>query len=160
MGGRHRRIAVAVASAVSLFPLTAAASATGILPSSMPWLTDGGSSCEVAYSAAVVSPDGLPLGASYVDPATRHAVSEASRFLVTFDYNSIDRKAAIAQLLQDERSEVAPRDDVNEAGSPLSDDDLELTAVYAEVRRRVEAHLLAEGISPDRVGLGQTWICK
>jgi hypothetical protein len=159
-GRRHRRIGIAVVSALSVIPLTAAASAAGVLPSWVPWTTDGGSTCQMAFTASALGPNGEPLGRSYADPSTQSAVREASRFLSTFNYDSIDQTAAIARFRKQEQAAIASQDDPDEVQPHLTGDDLALTAVYAEVWKRLEEHLRAEGIPTDRIGLGQAWSCE
>jgi hypothetical protein len=83
--------------------------------------------------------------------AQRQAVLFAAKqFLASFDYASIDRQAAIARWQASEAKTIAAAP-ADERQPKLVGDDLELTAVYAEVNRQLDDYLVSRGLNPNAI---------
>lgn len=141
---------------------TAGAMAAGLVPtpSWVPWSTSSGTNCEMRFYANPAGPDGEPLNGTYSDAEKGRAVAEASIFLAGFDYDSIDEAEAIKKWQQEEAATIASVTDPAERQPPLTGDELEITAVGAEVWDHLAAHLQAEGTPAELVVFGQGWRCN
>ena len=99
--------------------------------------------------------DGEP-GAEF-DATEQTKTFAASRiFLEGFDYDSIDRDAAISRWQAVEGTVIAAQPDPEERQPALTGDDLEVTALTYEVTTRLEDHLAARGLDVRAVNLVTT----
>lgn len=140
---------------------TAGAMAAGIVatPSWIPWATDSGSSCAMQFTASAAGPD-EEHGRPYTEAEQQRAVTEANRFLASFDYSSINEADAIRAWKEAEDAAVAGQPDPDERQPRLSGDDLAITAVRHQVWNRLAADLTAHGIPTDTVVFAQGWRCN
>jgi hypothetical protein len=153
---RRIRLIVAGTLAAGAVGLGSAATATGFMPAAhWPWSTSAGRSCQVSFDVELNG-----VGGNVVDPAPdlasmslaeRQAVLVAAReFLSSFDYASIDRQEAIARWQAGE-AEARAGESADERQPKLVGDDLELTAVYAEVNRELDEYLAERGLNPNAI---------
>lgn len=154
----RRRIGLIVAGSVAagVVGLGTAAYATGVLPDAhWPWSTSTGSSCELSYSVVLNGVGGnlerpAP-GLSRMSLADRQVVLAAARqFLASFDYASINRQEAIARWQAGEAKANA-EEPADERQPELAGDELEITAVQAEIGRQLDAYLVVRGLNPNAI---------
>lgn len=159
---RRRRIAVVAAATTGVLGLgTAGAMAVGVMPGWTPWTTGSGSSCEMRFTAdpGVLEPNHVTV--TYSEAEQRRAADDATRFLGSFDYHSIDEADAIARFKRAENAALAS-EAPGERQPRLTGDDLSLTAVGDVVWQRLAAHLRADGFAhpEDAVVFVQGWRCR
>lgn len=153
--GTMTRASLVAATAVGALGVGTAAAAAGLIPG---WsvLTGSGQTCQVEIIAAAPHS-----GYGQPDPkfdATERAeaVSTASVFLEGFDYDSIDRDAAISRWQAAEATAIAAQPDPAERQPALTGDDLEVKALTYEVTTRLGNHLAARGLDLRAVNLVTT----
>lgn len=127
--------------------LGAVASATGVLPGWPSFSTSSGQTCEIALSASALEPgDGEPVAASFRAAERQETLAAARAFLADFDYDSVDRRQAIASWQAEESRVRAAQTDPAERQPRLTGDDLEVTAVSRSVITDLDAALAAKGL--------------
>lgn len=152
---RMTRASLVAAAAVGALGVGTAAAAAGLIPG---WsvLTSSGQTCQVDVIAeAPHAGDGEP-GANFDATEQTEAVAEARLFLEGFDYESIDREAAISRWQAAEDSAITAQPDAAERQPALTGDDLEVTALTYEVTTRLGNHLAARGLDIRAVSLVTT----
>lgn len=152
---RMTRASFVAATTVGVLGVGTAAAAAGLIPG---WsvITGSGQTCQVeVVAAAPHAGDGEP-GPSFDTTRKAEAVSTARNFLQGFDYDSIDREAAIARWQAAEDAVIAAEPDPAERPPALTGDDLEVTALTYEVTTRLEEHLSARGLDIRAVNLVTT----
>lgn len=152
---RMTRASLVVATAVGALGVGTAAAAAGLIPG---WavLTGSGQTCRVeVIAAAPRAGDGEP-GAKFDATEQMEAVAAARIFLQGFDYDSIDRDAAISRWQAAEDTAIAAQPDPAERQPALTGDDLEVTALTYEVTTRLGNHLAARGLDIRAVSLVTT----
>lgn len=92
--------------------------------------------------------NGEPKSRGHSEAEKKATVAEATRFLDSFDYSSIDQAAAIRKRQREDDAQIAAQPDPAERPPRLTGDDLALSAVSAVVWDRLEAHLIAKGLEP------------
>ncbi|MTB89498.1 hypothetical protein H9L21_15035 [Aeromicrobium senzhongii] len=125
--------------------------------------TSSGDSCEMEFAVHPVGPEDAASGepATIMDGRTawpsaseQEEVAEAARqYLADYDFDAIDRKAAIAETDATQRRIIAETDP-EEAQPLLVGDDLEMHAVYSKVVRDLTAHLEGLGMDPHVINSG------
>lgn len=155
---RRRRVTRAsfvAATVVGVLGVGTVAAAAGLIPG---WsvLTGSGQTCQVEVIAAATNAgDGEP-GLSFDVTQRAEALSAARNFLQGFDYDSIDREAAISRWKATEGSAIAAVSDPAERQPALKGDDLEVTALTYEVTTRLGKHLSERGLDIRAVNLVTT----
>ncbi len=155
---RRRRItraSLVAATAVGALGVGTAAAAAGLIPG---WsvLTGSGQTCQVeVIAAAAQASDGEP-NATFDATERAAATASARTFLEGFDYDSIDRDAAISRWQAAEDTANAAQPDPAESQPALKGDDLEVTALTYEVTIRLRNHLAARGLDIRAVNLVTT----
>jgi hypothetical protein len=152
--GMSRASLVAVATVGALGVGTAAAAA-GLIPG---WsvLTGSGQTCQVEVVAGPGHAGDDEPGAQFNATERADAVTTTRVFLQDFDYDSIDRQAAISRWQTAEDAAVAEQPDPEERQPALTGDDLEVTALTYEVTTRLRDHLAARGLDIRAVSLVTT----
>lgn len=152
---RMTRAALVAATAVGALGVGTAATAAGLIPG---WsvLTGSGQSCQVDVVAAAPDAGDGEAGAELDATERAEAVAAARIFLEGFDYDSIDRDAAISRWQAAEDTAVAAQPDPGERQPALSGDDLEVTALTYEVTSRLGDDLAARGLDIRAVSLVTT----
>lgn len=149
-----RRFLVVGAALAGVIGLGGAATAGGLIPTLTPWTGSHGTSCSFIYA---VDPAGSPVPESadvprqvYDDPAT----VDANSFLARYDFDSIDREAAVDRLAEELRVQRAAMPADRRPPAPdVESDEFESHAVDTLVQDQLEAHLRAAGFDPDSVVL-------
>jgi hypothetical protein len=161
---RRMRLVVAGSLVAGVVGLGSAATATGYFPAGhWPWSTSTGNSCQVTFDVVLNGVGGdvsnpAP-GLASMNLAERQAVLVAARqFLSSFDYASVDRQEAIAKWQAGEAKAIAGEPPA-ERQPKLTGDELELTALYAEVNRQLDDYLVARGLNPSAIIPGGTNRC-
>lgn len=152
---RMTRASLVAATAVGAMGVGTAAAAAGLIPG---WsvLTGSGQTCQVhVIAAAAQAGDGGP-NATFDATERAEAVGAARIFLEGFDYDSIDRDAAISRWQAAEDAAIAAQPDPAERQPALNGDDLEVTALTYEVTTRLGNHLAARGLDIRAVNLVTT----
>lgn len=152
---RMTRASLVAATAVGALSVGTAAAAAGLIPG---WsvLTGSGQTCQVEIIAAAPhAGDGEP-DARFDATERTEAVAAARIFLQGFDYDSIDRDAAISRWQAAEDTAIAAQPDPAERQPALTGDDLEVTALTYEVTNRLGNHLAARGLDIRAVSLVTT----
>lgn len=149
------RASLVAATAVGALGVGTAAAAAGLIPG---WsvLTGSGQTCQVeVIAAAAQAGDGEP--DPTFDATERAEATAAARvYLGRFDYDSIDRDAAISRWQAAEDAVIAAEPDPAERQPALNGDDLEVTALTYEVTTRLGSHLAARGLDIRAVNLVTT----
>lgn len=151
-GRRMTRASLVAATAVGALGVGTAAAAAGLIPG---WsmLTGSGQTCQVEVIAADPRVgDGEP-DAQFDATERKEAVAAARIFLQGFDYDSIDRDAAISRWQAAEDTAIAAQPDPAERQPALTGDDLQVTALTYEVTSRLGNHLAARGLDIRAVSL-------
>jgi hypothetical protein len=151
--GRASLVAAATVGALGLG--TAAAAAVGLIPG---WslLTGSGQTCQVEVSAgAPPAGDGEP-DVEFDATEQARAVTAARTFLQGFDYDSIDRHAAVSRWHAAEDAVRSAEPDPAERPPELAGDDLEVTALTYAVTQRLGEHLAARGLDIRAVSIVTT----
>lgn len=146
------RASVVAATTVGMLGVGTVAAAAGLIPG---WsvLTGSGQTCQVdVIAAAPQSGDGEP-NATFDATERADATAAARIFLEGFDYDSIDRDAAISSWQAAENTAMATEPDPAERQPALKGDDLEVTALTHEVTTRLGNHLAARGLNIRAVNL-------
>ena len=149
------RASLAAATAVGALGVGTAAAAAGLIPG---WsvLTGSGQTCQVEVIAvASRAGDGEP-NATFDATERAEAVAAARIFLKRFDYDSIDRDAAISRWQAAEDTAIAALPDPAERQPALKGDDLEVTALTYDLTTRLGNHLAARGLDIRAVNLVTT----
>ncbi len=141
---RTRRYLVAGVALTGVIGLGGAAAASGIIPTWTPWRTDSGTLCSMKYT---VDPVDSPLAREtadsprpvYDDPAT----VEANYYLAQYDFDSIDRDAAVDRFVQEKH--------LNLPLPHTSEDELQVVAMYDLVTDQLTAHVKDGGFDPDSI---------
>lgn len=152
---RVTRASLVAATAVGALGVGTAAAAAGLIPG---WsvLTGSGQTCQVEVIAgAPHAGDGEP-DLKFDATEQAKAVAAARIFLEGFDYDSIDREAAISRWQAAEDTAIAAQPDPAERQPALKGDDLEVTALTHEVTTRLGNHLAARGLDIRAVNLVTT----
>lgn len=152
---RLSRASLVAATAVGVLGAGTAAAAAGLIPG---WsvLTGSGQVCQVdVIAAAPLAADGEP-GAQFDRAERAETVAAARIFLQGFDYDSIDRDAAISRWQAAEDTAIAAQPDPAERQPALTGDDLVVTALTHEVTSRLGDHLAARGLDIRAVNLVTT----
>lgn len=152
---RMTRASLVAATAVGVLGVGTAVAAAGLIPG---WsvLTGSGQTCQVHLIAAgAQAGDGEP-NATFEATERAEAVAAARIFLEGFDYDSIDRDAAISRWQAAEDAAIAAQPDPAERQPALNGDDLEVTALTYEVTTRLGNHLAARGLDIRAVDLVTT----
>jgi hypothetical protein len=152
---RLTRASLVAATAVGALGVGTAAAAAGLIPG---WsvLTGSGQTCQVEVIAtAPHAGDGEP-DATFDATEQAEAVATARIFLDGFDYDSIDRDAAISRWQAAEETVIAAKPDPTERQPALTGDDLEVTSLTYEVTTRLRNHLAARGLDIRAVNLVTT----
>ncbi|RYP86752.1 hypothetical protein EKO23_08840 [Nocardioides guangzhouensis] len=147
--GRRRRsvrlglAGVAVAGVLGLAPV---ASAAGLLPGWATWSTTQGSTCELQLDVGLRRDgDGELITETFTDAEQRATYAAAREFLTAFDYDSVDRDAAIAEW-QAQEAHIRAGQRPGDRQPALQGDDLEVTAVLTQVVNRLRDHLHGRGL--------------
>lgn len=151
---RGPRYLVAGATFAGVIGLGGAAMAAGVIPTLTPWTGSHGASCSFIYA---VDPVGAPIPESadiprpvYDDPAT----VEANSFLAQYDFDSIDREAAVNSFAEELRGKRAAMPADQRPPAPdVNSDEFEGQAVDRLVQDQLDAHLKAAGFDPATVAL-------
>lgn len=149
---RMTRVSLVAATAVGALGVGTAAAAAGLIPG---WsvLTGSGQTCQVEVIAAAPNAgDGEP-GAKFDATERAEAVAAARIFLEGFDYDSVDRDAAISRWQAVEDAAIAAQPDSAERQPALTGDDLEVTALTYDVTTQLGNHLAARGLDLRAVNL-------
>lgn len=142
---RAQTVFLAGGVAVGVLGLGAAASATGLLPGWTMFPTPSGQVCEVGVEAHPnPAGDGQPTGKTLTATEQKEALEAARAYLASFDYDSINRRAAIAEWRAAE-ADIRSRQKASERQPRLEGDDLQVTAVSKEVVERLRSHLATQG---------------
>ena len=153
-GGMTRASLVAV-TAVSALGVGTAAAAAGLIPG---WsvLTGSGQTCQVEVIAGAPHAGSGEAEPTFDATERAEATAAARAFLGRFDFDSIDRDAAISRWQAAEDTVIAAEPDPAERQPALKGDDLEVTALTYEVTTRLEEHLAARGLDIRAVNLVTT----
>jgi len=127
-----------------------AAAADGKLP--IRWTSEQGGPCRI--TSATVELAGKQTDSEAAIAATTLAqrkatLTEARRFLSTYDYASVDRAAAIKAWQKVEAEVIEGQPDPAERQPYLEGDDLEVQALIYKVNQDMNAHLRAVGMRPE-----------
>lgn len=119
--------------------------------------TSAGDACEMEFSVEPVGPEDAASGEPAMIMAGRTSwpsaaeqkttAAEARKFLAGFDYDAVDRAAAVRRFDVEQRRIIAAAPS-GEAPPLLTGNDLETTAVRSVVFDALSAHLKAKGLSP------------
>ena len=139
---RMTRASLVAATAVGALGVGTAAAAAGLIPG---WsvLTGSGQTCQVDVIAAAAQAGDSEPDATFGATERAEAVVAARIFLEGFDYDSIDRDAAISRWQAVEDAAIAAQPDSAERRPALTGDDLEVTALTYDVTTRLGNHLAA-----------------
>jgi hypothetical protein len=160
-GRTTKRTVVGAGMAVGVLGLGVVGAAAAMNDGTL-WFTttSAGDTCEMEFSVAPVGPQDAASGepdaimegrASWPSTSEQNeTASEARRFLRTYDYDSVDRAAAVRAFDVEQRRIIA-KAPPGEAQPLLTGNDLETSAVRAAVFDALSRHLRAEGLSPDAI---------
>ncbi len=157
---RTRRYLVAGAALTGVIGLGGVAMASGVIPTLTPWTGSRGASCSFIFA---VDPVGSPIPESadiprpvYDDPAT----VEANSYLAQYDFDSIDRDAAVDRFAEELRvGRAAMPADQRPPAPDVNTDEFESHAVIHLVQDQLDAHMTAAGFDPDSVALSSFMQC-
>jgi hypothetical protein len=147
-----RRHLVAGAALVGVIGLGGAATAGGLIPALTPWTGTQGTTCLFIYA---VDPAGAPIPESadiprpvYDDPAT----VEANSYLAQYDFDSIDRRAAVDRFADKLRiGRAAMPADQRPPAPDVKSDEFESQAVDMLIQEQLAAHMKATGFDPNSI---------
>jgi hypothetical protein len=141
------RVALVSGAVAGAVALGAVASATGVLPGWPSFSTTSGQTCKIILSASALEPgEGEPVAASFSTAERRRTLTAAQSFLADFDYESVDRRRAIARWQAVESDVRAAQSDPAERQPRLTGDDLEVTAVSRSVLADLDTYLAGRGL--------------
>lgn len=149
---RLTRASLVAVTAVGALGVGTAAAAAGLIPG---WsvLTGSGQTCQVEVIAGTPLAGDGEAGTEFDATERTEAVTAARRFLQGFDYDSINREAAITRWQAAEDATNAAQPDPAERQPALAGDDLEVTALTYEVTTRLKNHLASRGLDIRAVNL-------
>lgn len=127
-----------------------AAAADGVLPFS--WTSEQGGPCRITTATVELAPEMTDSQAAIAatTPRERQAtLTEARRFLSTYDYAAVDIAAAIRVWQTAEARAIAAQPDPDERQPALEGDELEVEALVYKVNQEMNAHLRVRGMRPE-----------
>lgn len=144
---RPVRVALVSGAIVAVMGFGAAASAGGVLPGWPSFATSSGQTCAIEVVAKRSNGDGEPNNSrTFSADEQAETLAAAQRYLDHFDYDSVDRNAAIAWWRTEENKARAMQSDPRERQPRLRGDDLEVEAVSSWVVDHLRAHLAGQGL--------------
>lgn len=163
-GRRFSRTALGTGIVAGVLSLGAVGAAAVINDGTL-WFTttSSGDACEMEFTVDPVGPEHAASGeparimagrTTWPSAAEQEATAaEARRFLDEFDFEVLDRAAAVRRFDAEQRRIIAAAPP-GEAQPLLTGDELETTAVGFAVIDSLVAHLKAEGLSPHVINTG------
>lgn len=146
----RRRLGLVAGGVVGILGIGTAASAAGLLPGWQLLPTQGGQTCEVA----VVASEREASPARFSESEQQRTLREAQRYLMTLDYDAVDRVEAIAAFQREEDIVIASQPDPAERQPRLTGDDLEVSAVFRAVTDDLAGHLASQGLNVEAIEVG------
>lgn len=143
---------------------TGAAAASGFSPRWVPWHTEGGTTCVVAFDPQIHDrfngEQPLTPEVAAMTRAQKWDVLRAARhFLDGFDYASVDHERAIKQWKAAEDRAISAESDPAERQPRDVGDDVDMDAVRYVVEHRLTAYLAHHHLNPDALTYGSVSRC-